>query len=204
MSIKFLLKIFEREVEDLILWDNKNYIALKNEHKSLLILFFVFYLTTNWAQKTKLPKPLKTYEFEGIKVKSFDFDRLEPYLNQKNDTLYVINFWATWCVPCIEELPHFEKLNQKYKKGKFKMILVSLDFPKMVESRLIPFIQKKKLQAEVVLLNDPDANRWIEKIAKEWTGAIPATIFYKKDKRAFYEKSFTEEELESEIKLYTN
>lgn len=172
--------------------------------KATTTLFLIGFMMNCFSQSNILSKPLKVYEKDGIMIKSFDFDRLEPYLNQKNDTLYVINFWATWCVPCIEELPHFEKLNQKYKNGKFKMILVSLDFPKMVENRLIPFIQKKKLQAEVVLLNDPDANRWIEKIAKEWTGAIPATIFYKNDKRAFYEKSFTEEELESEIKLYTN
>ena len=161
-------------------------------------------MNVGFSQITNLPKPLKTYEIDEIKVNVFDFDRLEPYLNQKNDTLYVINFWATWCVPCIKELPHFEKLNQKYKSEKFKMILVSLDFPKMIESRLFPFIQKNKLQAEVVLLNDPDANSWIEKVAKEWTGAIPATIIYKNEKRTFYEQSFTEEELETEIKLHLN
>lgn len=161
-------------------------------------------MNVGFSQITNLPKPLKTYEIDEIKVNVFDFDRLEPYLNQKNDTLYVINFWATWCVPCIKELPHFEKLNQKYKGEKFKTILVSLDFPKMIESRLFPFIQKNKLQAEVVLLNDPDANSWIEKVAKEWTGAIPATIIYKNEKRTFYEQSFTEEELETEIKLHLN
>ena len=167
-----------------------------------LFLFLCCFINAGFSQITNLPKPLKTYEIEGIKVNSFDFDRLEPYLNQKNDTLFVINFWATWCVPCIKELPHFEKLNNKYKDGRFKMILVSLDFPKMVESRLLPFIQKNKLQAEVVLLNDPDANTWIEKVAKEWTGAIPATIIYKNERRTFYEQSFTEEELETEIKLH--
>ena len=169
-----------------------------------LFLFCCCFMNVGFSQITNLPKPLKTYEIDEIKVNVFDFDRLEPYLNQKNDTLYVINFWATWCVPCIKELPHFEKLNQKYKGEKFKTILVSLDFPKMIESRLFPFIQKNKLQAEVVLLNDPDANSWIEKVAKEWTGAIPATIIYKNEKRTFYEQSFTEEELETEIKLHLN
>ena len=84
------------------------------------------------------------------------------------------------------------------------MILVSLDFPKMIESRVIPFIKNKNLQAEVVVLNDPDANSWIEKVAKEWSGAIPATIIYKNEKRKFYEQSFTEEELETEIKSFIN
>ncbi|WP_321538714.1 hypothetical protein [Flavobacterium piscinae] len=84
------------------------------------------------------------------------------------------------------------------------MILVSLDFPKMIESRVIPFIINKNLQAEIVVLNDPDANSWIEKVAKEWTGAIPATVIYRNDKRKFYEQSFTEEELETQIISFMN
>lgn len=151
------------------------------------------------AQKEQQAKPLQVYQKKGIKIKSYTYEGFESYLNQKNDTLYVINFWATWCVPCVKELPHFEKLNAKYKSGKFKMLLVSLDFPKLVESRVLPFVKNKNLKAEVLLLNDPDANSWIEKVASEWSGAIPATLIYKNDKRQFYEKSFTEEELESEI-----
>ncbi|MBN8566619.1 MAG: redoxin domain-containing protein [Flavobacteriales bacterium] len=170
----------------------------------LLILFQFVCILNGFSQEKSIPKPLKVYEKDGIKVKSFTFEYIESYLNQKNDTLYVINFWATWCVPCVKELPHFEKLNQKYKNGKFKMILVSLDFPKMIESRVIPFIKQKKLKAEVIVLNDPDANSWIEKVAKEWSGAIPATVIYRNDTRKFYEQSFTEQELETEIQSFIN
>ncbi len=165
----------------------------------LLIMVMV-----NNLQAQKLPTPLKVFEKDGIILKSYDFDRLEPYMKQKNDTLYVFNFWATWCLPCVEELPHFESINKKYANKKFKMTLVSLDFPKMAESRVIPFIKKKDLKAEVVLLNDPDANSWIEKVAKNWTGAIPATLIVYGDKRLFFEKSFTLEELEKEITLLLN
>ena len=176
------------------------------EYKRILVLiiFQFSWIFFGYAQNKTDIAFLKRYEKEGIVVKSYDYDLLEPLLHQKNDTVYVINFWATWCVPCIKELPHFEKMNQKYKNGKFKMILVSLDFPKMIESRLLPFIKNKGLQAEVVVLNDPDANTWIEKVAKEWSGAIPATIIYLNEKRKFYEQSFTEGELETEIKLFIN
>lgn len=174
---------------------------MTNHKKLLLLIVFQFFSFLNVNSQNR---PLKIYEKDSITIKSFDYEGIKPFLNQKNDTLYVVNFWATWCIPCIEELPHFEKLNQKYKAEKFKMILISLDFPKMVESRLIPFIKKKNLQAEVILLNDPEANRWIEEINKEWTGAIPATIIYKNDKHTFYEQSFTETELESEIIKHFN
>lgn len=148
------------------------------------------------------PRPLKVYQKDGITVNSYDFKTLEYFLKQDNDTTYVVNFWATWCVPCIEELPYFEKLNSEYKNEKVKVILVSLDMSKQIESRLIPFIQKKGLQSKVLLLNDPDANSWIEKVDKSWSGAIPATVIYKKDKKRFYERSFTYEELENEVKQF--
>ncbi len=56
------------------------------------------------------------------------FEDFEYLLEKDNDTTYVINFWATWCLPCVKELPEFEEINQHFKDKKFKMILVSLDF----------------------------------------------------------------------------
>jgi len=146
------------------------------------------------------PKPLQTYSKESVSVNSYDFSGIEKLLKKQNDTIYVVNFWATWCVPCVEELPNFEKLNADYKDKKVKVILVSIDFPKMVESNLLPFIKKHNLKSEVVHLNDPDANSWINKVDSSWSGAIPATVIYKNDKRNFYEKSFTFEELEVAVK----
>lgn len=150
------------------------------------------------------PKPIKVYEKDGVKIKSYDFNAFEPYLKKHNDTTYVVNFWATWCVPCVEELPHFEKLNTTYKDQKVKVLLVSLDMPQKVESNLLPFVKKKNMQSEVLYLNDPDANAWITKVDTAWSGAIPATVIYKGDKRKFFEQSFTYDELEKELKTVMN
>lgn len=155
--------------------------------------------TVTEVQKSTPPTPLKVYSKDGVSVKAYDFDKLEYFLTQKNDTTYVVNFWATWCVPCVEELPHFEKLNEKYKKDKVKVMLVSLDMYKMVESRLLPFIKEKQLKSDVVYLRDPDQNTWLPKVDSTWSGALPATLIYNKDKRKFYEKSFTYDELEKEV-----
>lgn len=126
-----------------------------------------------------------------------DFKGLEPYLHKNNDTCYVINFWATWCGPCVKEIPYFEQLNQKFKDKKVKVILVSLDFPKTYQKVLLPFIEKRGLKSEIILLNDPNSNEWITKIDKDWSGAIPATLIYTKASRSFYEKTFTYQELDS-------
>jgi thiol-disulfide isomerase/thioredoxin len=145
------------------------------------------------------PKPVHVYKKGNISIKAYEWDGLNYYLSQKNDTTYVVNFWATWCVPCVEELPNFEKLNEKYKGAKVKVILVSLDMPKQAESRLLPFIEKRKLQSKVILMRDPDQNTWLPKVDPNWSGAIPATVIYNKGKRKFYEQSFTFEQLENEL-----
>ncbi|TRW24017.1 TlpA family protein disulfide reductase [Flavobacterium zepuense] len=145
------------------------------------------------------PKPLKVYSNDTVSVNAYEYSGLEYYLKQKNDTTYVVNFWATWCVPCVEELPNFEKINAKYKENKVKVILVSLDMAKMVETKLLPFINQKQIKSQVLLLRDPDADSWIPKVDSTWSGAIPATLIYNKDMRKFYERSFTYDELEKEI-----
>ena len=147
----------------------------------------------------KPPKPLQIYSNDTVSVPSYDFAGLEYYLKQKNDTTYVVNFWATWCVPCIEELPQFEKINANYKKNKIKVILVSLDMVKMIKPKLLPFINQKQIKSQVLVLRDPDADAWIPKVDSTWTGAIPATVIYNSEMRTFYERSFTYDELEKEI-----
>jgi len=139
-------------------------------------------------------------------IEVYNFKQFKPLLHAQNDTTYVINFWATWCVPCIKELPDFEKLHAKYKHEKFKMILVSLDFRKSLESRLIPYVEKNDLQAEVIMLHEPDANAWIPQVDNSWTGAIPATVIYNSAQnfRKFHEGSYTYDELNEIVKPLLN
>src|SRR5690554_805822 len=131
------------------------------------------------------------------------FNQLSPFFNFNNDTTYVINFWATWCKPCIEELPILEALHSKSKEKKIKVILVSLDFSEQVESKLVPFVQKQELQSTVLMLSDGNFNNWINKVSSEWSGAIPATYIYKGDQSQMILKKFdTLEELEADIQPF--
>ncbi len=167
--------------------------------KIILLLFSVVFLALACNQPSKVenstakattPTPSKVKILEGLPPIYNDFEDLVFIFQQKNDTTYVINFWSTWCAPCVKELPYFEELNQKYANKKVKVILVSLDFPKQLETKLKPFLAKNNLQSEVLVLTDPDANSWVDKVNPTWSGAIPATVVYKGDKNEFYEKSF--------------
>ena len=149
-------------------------------------------------------KKTSTVEIENIDKKTtisvYDFKKFEPLLHKKNDTTYVINFWATWCKPCVKELPYFEELHSNYKDENVKVILVSLDMESQIDSKLKPFIEKNNIKSKLILLDDPDANAWISKIDSTWSGAIPATLIYKNQKKKFYEKSFNYESLEKALK----
>jgi len=142
---------------------------------------------------------------EEQSVETYDYDGLAPLLHQKEvGKTYVVNFWATWCKPCVDELPVFEKLNAEFKDKNVEVLLVSLDFPKQMETQLLPFIKNNKIKSKVVVLDDPDQNKWIDAIDKSWSGALPATLIYNQNKRAFYEQSFDEELLLKEVHKFIN
>lgn len=127
-----------------------------------------------------------------------DFAGFEPYLAAKSDTVYVINFWATWCGPCRRELPGMEKIHRDYSGSKVKVLLVSLDFPNQQKS-LQQFLLSNHITAPVLLLNEPDANAWIDKVDPSWTGALPATLIFKGNNRMFFEKELTYQDVNSSI-----
>lgn len=129
-------------------------------------------------------------------------DQLENRLNNGGDTTYVVNFWATWCGPCVKELPFFENLHLNSAGTNRKVLLVTLDFVTQLESKVIPFLQEKQLKSEVLLMDEDKPNQWIPRVSEEWSGALPATLFVNTQKktRHFHEGSFKEGELELKLK----
>jgi thiol-disulfide isomerase/thioredoxin len=132
-----------------------------------------------------------------------DYEGLQDYLGQFDNKTLVVNFWATWCIPCVKELPYFEELTEAYPEDDVQVVLVSLDFSNQIDRRLIPFLEKHQLKSEVIVLDDPDANVWIRKVSSDWSGAIPATLVRRGDKEAFYQQSFRSfEELDEIIQPF--
>ncbi len=126
------------------------------------------------------------------------------YLQGESDTLYVINFWATWCKPCIEEMPYFLEAEKEFSAKKFKLVLASLDFSSNLEKRVIPFLKKKGIESEVILIDDIDYDSWIDQVSDKWSGAIPATLFlnHQKGINSFKEGEFDKESLFTKINNY--
>lgn len=137
----------------------------------------------------------------GQSVAVIKIEQLKRMLHQPDDTLRVVNFWATWCLPCVKELPYFDAVRRAYQTDKVSVLLVSLDDKADLNTKLKPFIQRRKVQSRVVLLDEPDPNVWIDQIAPEWSGALPMTLIVNPNKqfRRFIGKAVEAGELQSII-----
>ena len=154
--------------------------------KILFILFLGISFNIFAQEKTNEPKAIS-------------MDELKSIIGQNDDKLYVINFWATWCKPCIDELPGFMAVHEQYKDNpNFKMILVSLDHKRQLNTKVKRFIAKNNIEAEVLLLDESrHASEWMPEIEQTWVGAIPATFLYKNDEKLFFRQfQMTQYELE--------
>jgi len=115
------------------------------------------------------------------------------------DTIYVVNFWARWCKPCIQELPAFDSLYAITKNSNIKVLLVTLDFKEDLATKVNPFLKEKNIKAECVLLDEINGNDFVDKISKSWSGAIPATIFKNNTHSAFIEKKLKLADLQAHL-----
>ncbi|WP_166924028.1 TlpA disulfide reductase family protein [Flavobacterium poyangense] len=138
--------------------------------------------------------------FYGQQVKLITVDQLQERIKKGKDSTYVVNFWATWCAPCIKELPHFEKLSQEHKSEKLAVLLISVDFKSKLNSAVVPFVKRKKIKNEVFLLNESNPQEYIDRIEPSWSGSIPATLLIRNEKRKFIESELTYEQLITEYK----
>lgn len=133
----------------------------------------------------------------GQDVKLLSVESLDNMIGQSNDQVMIYNFWASWCGPCVKEMPHFEAINANKEA---KVIFISLDFPEDI-SKAQKLIEKKAIKSETYLLNSTNYDDYIPKISEAWSGAIPATLFVSPSgKKYFYEKAFEKSELEQVVK----
>jgi thiol-disulfide isomerase/thioredoxin len=123
---------------------------------------------------------------------------LNKVLESKSGNITIVNFWATWCAPCVKELPLFEKLHAEARPG-VSITLVSLDLDLDPNpEKVYKFVERKKLQSRVLILDEKDPNQWIDKVDSNWSGSLPATLIInqKTGQRKFLEKELHEGDLE--------
>ncbi len=162
---------------------------MTNAHFKITLVAFTFFF---------ILLGLNSYSQKVPIIKITDLDKR---IKNDSDTTYIVNFWATWCAPCVKELPDFDSISKEFSTKKVKVLLVTMDFKEDLETKVLPFITKKKLYSEVLLLDEINGNYFIPKVSDAWSGAIPATLIINQKKKFnhFFEKKLTYEFLKSEI-----
>jgi thiol-disulfide isomerase/thioredoxin len=152
--------------------------------KGFLLILFVTIALSASAQKPKVVK----------------LDELQRIINEPDSKVKVINFWATWCAPCVKELPLFERLSQQREDVAVTLVSMDMDLDPN-PAKVDKFVSRRKLTATVLILDETNPNVYIDQISKEWSGALPATIVVnsKTGKRVFVERELHEGELEKLI-----
>lgn len=127
---------------------------------------------------------------------------VEKYMSAKNGEILVINFWATFCKPCVAEIPSFIKISEQYKDQNVKLLLVSLDLPSYYPAKVASFAKKHEFNTNIVWLNESNADYFCPKIDKAWSGSIPATLILNPTTgyRKFFEEEISAENFEAELK----
>lgn len=119
--------------------------------------------------------------------KSFSYEKEIPVVDEtwlrnkienRNGKILFINFWATWCVPCVEEFPDLVKIYKEHKGSEFEFLSVSVDISSEIETKVIPFLKEQSAEFPVVLVEEKRSEQVINLINPEWNGAVPVTVIY--------------------------
>lgn len=146
----------------------------------IITLFFCTLLVTNVSY---------------AQVKKVKIDALETLMNTKQDKIVIVNLWATFCKPCVEEIPSFVAFAKSHSD--VDMFFVSLDlkdaFPKTVNK----YIRKLGMVGTNLWLDETDADYFVPKIDNDWSGALPATLIMNKNNgiKIFIDGEMTEKEI---------
>lgn len=166
--------------------------SILNVHFKNLLFVFVFFISCK-------------EEASSQTIEKWKIEDLEQYI-AKSETPVIINFWATYCIPCLKEIPQFEETVKKYNDKKVKLMLVSLDFKETFPDKISAFVKKRDFKSPIVWLDETNADYFCPRIDSSWSGVMPATLFVnnKKSVRNFFEEEMSKEKFEEEVKKILN
>ncbi|MEE9180708.1 MAG: TlpA disulfide reductase family protein [Vicinamibacteria bacterium] len=114
-------------------------------------------------------------------LRPVDAPEIQEIIRQHRGRVVLLNFWATWCPPCIVEFPEIVSLEKAYRDRGLVVVSVSADFPSQIDLKLLPVLEKHRPDFPVYIKQTDDVDDFIRIIDPDWTGAIPATFFINRD-----------------------
>jgi peroxiredoxin len=136
----------------------------------------VFGCSTKWADKRKdAEKSLARWDAEPVALEPIDDAAVAKLVKNDTENLLLINLWATWCGPCVTEMPELVTMNRMYRKRKFQFITISMDEPSKKDEAL-KVLKEAHASATNYLLRTDDRDKFAEALDKQWPGPLPYTI----------------------------
>jgi thiol-disulfide isomerase/thioredoxin len=163
--------------------------------QTLISLLVIAGLLTSVNVSAQKPRPIAAkpqskpnLALAGPKIgtlKPADFGKFKDSAKGK---VLVLNFWATWCGPCVAEFPELVALDAKYRDKGVKFVGITADDAEDVQPKVIPFIKKHQVKFDIVQQNIEDSEQLMNQITKDWNGVIPATFVYDKQGNLAYSR----------------
>ena len=164
----------------------------------------VFGCSIKWAEKEDLvAKADMEWAKQPVTLDTIDEQGIKDLLRNNSDKLRLINVWATWCGPCVNELPSFVSINRMYRRRDFEFITISADNPEK-KDKVQKALQKLMLSNTNYLFNSDDKYKLIEAVDPKWAGALPYTILVEPGGKIVYAKQGPIDPMEMKTMIVEN
>jgi peroxiredoxin len=135
-----------------------------------------FGCSTKWAWKNEYTKKVNAeWRERPVEVQKISPSGLAELLKNPTDKLMLINFWATWCGPCVVEYPEFIEIQRMYGARDFQFVSLSMDNPNQ-EDKVLKFLKSKYSAVPNYLIDTEDKYAVIDVVGNEWDGSLPITL----------------------------
>ncbi|MEJ7638338.1 MAG: TlpA family protein disulfide reductase, partial [Singulisphaera sp.] len=156
----------------------------------------VFGCSTKWADKrAEARKAAERADAEPVTMDEIDESAVAKLVRNDTKQLLVINVWATWCGPCVAELPEFVAMNRMYRRRDFRLVTISLDDPEKRDAAL-KMLEEKHVSGTNFLIRTEDRDKFADALDKEWPGPIPYTLVVAPGGKILYRKANSIDPLE--------
>ena len=155
-----------------------------------------FGCSLKWKSKMDWRKTLdERWKEKPVKVEGIDLEGVTALVGNRSDVYRLINVWATWCVPCVAELPEFVTINRMYRKRPFELITISMDSPDEMDNAL-KTLRQRHVAATNYIYSSEDREAFAEALDSQWQGPVPYTLLIAPGGEVIYRKLNTIEPLE--------
>lgn len=189
-KLRYVGRIDNSDIKEVTSHDTRNALdALLAGKPAPVEITRTFGCSTKWSEKrAEAQASLDKWNQEPVTIEPLDEAKLARLVKNDTDKLVLVNVWATWCGPCVTELPDLVDINRRYRHRYFELVTISIDEPDQQDAAL-KVLKDKKVAATNYISAVSDKDRLADLLDKEWTGPVPHTLLIAPGGKVVYRHS---------------